>query len=159
MSQPHLLNMNTSLSDRVNQALKEAMKAQDEPRKRTIRAIKAQILLLKTDGSGEAITEEKEIKLLQKMLKQREESLEVYQTQGRADLAKIEAEEISILREFLPQMLSETEIQAKLQTIIQELGANSLKDLGKVMAQANAQMGTKAEGKVLAQIAKQMLNS
>jgi uncharacterized protein YqeY len=146
-----------SLSDRTSEALKQAMKAQDEARKRTIRAIKAQILLLKTDGSGEEITEEKEIKLLQKMVKQREESLSIYQAQGREDLAAIEQEELAIIKEFLPQMLSETEVEAILKEIIASVGASTAKDMGKVMGVATKQLAGKADGKMISELTKKLL--
>ena len=147
-----------NLSDRISEALKEAMKNKDEARKRTIRAIKAQILLLKTDGSGEEITEEKEIKLLQRMVKQREESLATYQAAKDAEhLAAIEAEEIEILREFLPKALSTEEIEAEVKAIIAELGASGMKDMGKVMGAASQKLGAQADGKTLSGIIKQLL--
>lgn len=146
-----------SLTDKVNVALTAAMKAKDEDRKRTIRDIKAQLILLKTDGSGEEITEEKEIKLLQKMVKQREESLGIYQEQKREELAAIEQAELHILREFLPQPLTEAELQALVTEIIAENNASGMKDMGKVVAATNQRVQGRAEGKTIAAMVKKLL--
>lgn len=146
-----------SLTDKVNVALTAAMKAKDEDRKRTIRDIKAQLILLKTDGSGEEITEEKEIKLLQKMVKQREESLGIYQEQKREELAAIEQAELNILREFLPQPLTEAELQALVTEIIAENNASGMKDMGKVVAATNQRVQGRAEGKTIAAMVKKLL--
>lgn len=146
-----------SLSDRIKTALKEAMKNKDEARKRTVRAIKSQILLMQTDGSGEAITEEKELKMLQTMVKQREDSLQTYLDQGREDLAAVEREEIAIIKEFLPQQLSEVELEAELKAIIEELGANSPKDMGKVMGTATKKLLGRADGKSISAKVKALL--
>ncbi len=148
-----------SLMEKVNKALTEAMKAKDEARKRAIRDIKAQLLLQKTDGSGMEITEEIEIKLLQKMVKQREESLGIYEQQKREDLADIERGELVILREFLPTPLTEAELTAIITTIIAQVGATSMKDMGKVVAEANKQTtGGKADGKTVATLVKKLLS-
>lgn len=146
-----------SLTDKVTVALTAAMKAKDEDRKRTLRDIKAQILLLQTDGSGEEITEEKEIKLLQKMVKQREESLGIYQQQGRAELAQIEQAELDILREFLPKPLSESELDDLIKGIIAEIGASGMKDMGKVVGATNQRVQGRAEGKAIAAAVKKLL--
>ena len=146
-----------SLTDKVNVALIAAMKAKDEDRKRTIRDIKAQLILLRTDGSGEEITEEKEIKLLQKMVKQREESLGIYQEQKRDALAAIEQAELNILREFLPQPFTEAELQALVTEIIAENNASGMKDMGKVVAATNQRVQGRAEGKTIAAMVKKLL--
>lgn len=136
-----------SLSDRIKTALKEAMKNKDDARKRTIRAIKAQLLLMQTDGSGSEVTEEREMKLLQTMVKQREDSLSTYEEQNREELAAIEREEIQIIKEFLPQQLSAEELEAELKAIIEQTGASSMKDMGKVMGMATQKLLGRADGK------------
>lgn len=146
-----------TLNERITEALKEAMKNKDEARKRTIRAIKSQILLMQTDGSGQEITPDREMKMLQTMAKQREESLETYEKQGREDLAAIEREEIEIIKEFLPKQLDETELVAILKEIIAEVGASSAKDMGKVMGAASARLLGKADGKTISAKVKELL--
>ena len=136
-----------TLSERITEALKEAMKNKDEARKRTIRAIKSQILLMQTDGSGQEITSDRELKMLQTMAKQREESLETYIQQGREDLAAIEREEIEIIKEFLPKQLDDAALTTILKEIIAEVGASSPKDMGKVMGAATSRLLGKADGK------------
>lgn len=123
------------------------MKNKDEARKRTVRAIKAQLLLMQTDGSGSEVTEEREMKLLQTMVKQREDSLSTYEEQNREELAAIEREEIEIIKEFLPQQLSAEELEAELKAIIEQTGASSMKDMGKVMGMASQKLLGRADGK------------
>ena len=146
-----------SLSDQINQGLKEAMKAKDEVRKRTLRAIKSEILLLKTDGTGAEITEEKEIKLLQKMAKQREDSLSTFEQQGRDELAQKEREELVIIKEFLPKQMDSAELEAAIKEIIEKVGASSMKDMGKVMGMASKQFAGKADGKTMSTLVRQLL--
>lgn len=119
--------------DRINQDLKEAMKGKNENSLRAIRAIKAAILLANTDGSGQEMTEERGIQILQKLVKQRKESLEIYEKQGREDLAAIERQEIQVLIKYLPEQMSEEELRSTILTLIQDLGATSAGDLGRVM--------------------------
>jgi uncharacterized protein YqeY len=151
----NIINMN--LNEKITEALKEAMKNKDEARKRTIRAIKSQILLMQTDGSGQEITSEREMKMLQTMLKQREDSMSTYLTGGRNDLADIEREEIDIIREFLPKQLDEAELETILKNIIAELGAQGAKDMGKVMAEANKRLVGQADGKTISAKVKTLL--
>jgi uncharacterized protein len=146
-----------TLEDRINEALKEAMKAKDEATKRGLREIKAQILLAKTDGSGAEINEEREIQILQKMAKQRRDSLSIYQAQGRNDLAQKEIEELDVIEKFLPKQLDAAELNTILQGIIAEVGASSAKDMGKVMGLANKQLAGRADGRVVAEMVKQLL--
>ena len=146
-----------SLTDQINEGIKNAMKAQDEPRKRTLRAIKAQLLLIKTSGSGEDITPEQESKMLQKMLKERQDSYAVYLQQKRDDLAVIEKEEIDIIQEFMPKQMSEEELTVALKAIITQVGATSGKDMGKVMGAANKEFAGKADGKLISTIVKNLL--
>jgi uncharacterized protein YqeY len=102
--------------------------------------------------------EEEEIKLLQKLVKQRKESLEIYQQQGRADLAKSEQEEIAVIEKFLPQMMSEEEVKSVVQSVIQQTGATSAADLGKVMGAVTKQLAGKADNKMVASLVKQLLS-
>jgi hypothetical protein len=146
-----------TLNERITEALKEAMKNKDEARKRTIRAIKSQILLMQTDGSGQEITPERELKMLQTMVKQREDSAASYDAGGRKDLADTEREEIVILREFLPQQLSESELEEFLKSLIAELGAQGPKDMGKVMGEASKRLLGKADGKLISTRVKALL--
>ncbi len=147
-----------SLETKINTDLKEAMKAKDQVRLRGIRAVKSAILLLKTDGSGKEIDEKAEIKMLQKLIKQRKDSLEIYEKQGREDLAVKEREEIEVISEYLPEQLSNEELEAKLKEIISETGASSMKDMGKIMGIANQKFAGKADGKTISGIVKNLLS-
>ncbi len=148
-----------ALEENVMTALKEAMKAKDQAAMRTLRSIKAAILLFKTSGSGDALNEEAEIKLLQKMVKQRKESAGIFHQQNRLDLAQTEEEEIAVLQTFLPTQLDEAALTIIIQQIINDTGATSAKDMGKVIGQANKQLAGKAEGKVISEVVKQLLAS
>ncbi len=146
-----------TLEEKIMQDLKEAMKAKDEAALRGIRAIKSAILIVKTDGSGKAIDEDKEIAILQKLVKQRKESLGIYETQGREDLAKVERDEIAIIERYLPKQMDVAEITEILKGIIAETGASSPKDMGKVMGPATKAFAGKADGKLVSEIVKQLL--
>mgnify|MGYP000728264913 FL=1 len=146
-----------SFTDRINAGIKDAMKQKNEARKRTLRAVKAQLLLLKTSGSGEEITEDQQIKLLQKMVKERQDSYEIYVKQDREDLARPEKEEMDIIKEFLPQQMGEEELTAAIKEIVAQVGASSMKDMGKVMGMANKQFAGKADGKTISKIVKNLL--
>jgi hypothetical protein len=135
------------------------MKAGDEAAKRGIRAIKAAILLAKTDGSGQALDAEKEIKLLQKLVKQRRESLEIYEKQGRQDLAATEREEISVLEKYLPQQMGEAELEGVLKKIIASSGATSVKDMGRVMGAASKELAGRADGRMISEVVKRLLGA
>ena len=139
--------------------LKEAMKARDEGAKRGIRAIKAAILLANTDGSGLEMNEERENKLLQKLVKQRRESLEIYEQQGREDLATTEREEIAIIEKYLPKQLDEAGVAAVIKTIIEATGATGMKDMGKVMGAATKELAGKADGKLVSEVVKRLLTA
>jgi len=147
-----------SLNEQITADLKEAMKAKDQVALRGIRAIKAALLLLKTDGTGAEVTEEKEIKLLQKLVKQRKDSLEIYVKQNREDLAAIEREEIPIIEKYLPEAMSPEDLKAAITKIVADTGASSMKDMGKVMGLANAQFAGKADGKTIASLVKELLS-
>ena len=148
-----------NLEEKVMSELKEAMKAKDSIALNAIRSIKSAILLLKTDGTGEAITEEKEIKLLQKMVKQRQDSLTIYEAQNRPDLAAIERQELDIIKKFLPAQMSAEELEGVLRGIIAETGAASIKDMGKVMGLATKTLAGKADGQTISTMIKQLLGA
>jgi uncharacterized protein YqeY len=147
-----------TLEDRITQDLKTAMKEKDDAAKRGIRAIKQAILLAKTDGSGKEITEDMEIKMLTKLTKQRKESLEIYVEQGREDLAQTEREELEIIERYLPEQMSEEELITKIKAIIERVGAESMRDMGKVMGIATKEFAGKADGKLISQIVKKQLS-
>ncbi len=148
-----------SFLEKINADLKEAMKAQDQVALRGIRAIKAAILLANTDGSGKEIDDERAIQILQKLVKQRRESLDIFNQQGREDLAKVEREEIHIIERYLPAQMDENELKSELSTIIQELGAQGPKDMGKVMGAASKKLAGRADGKAISSIVKELLGS
>ncbi len=134
------------------------MLANDEKAKRSLRAIKAAILLARTsEGAGGELKQEDEIKLLQKLVKQRKDSLEIFQQQSRADLAQKEQEEIEVIEKFLPEQLKEEELKAILSKIIANTGASSPADIGKVMGVATKQLGGKADGKTISSLVKELL--
>lgn len=148
-----------SLEQKIMTDLKAAMLAKDEAALRSLRAVKAAILLAKTsEGSGGELKEEDEIKLLQKLVKQRKDSLEIFQQQNRADLAKKEEEEIAVIEKFLPKQMSPDEIKAELAKIIAATGASSPADMGKVMGAAIKQLAGKADGKTISALVKELLS-
>ena len=147
-----------SLESLITNDLKEAMKAKDQVALRSIRAIKAAILLFKTDGSGDVLDTEKEIKLLQKLVKQRQDSLDIYTKQGREDLAVTEREEIAVIQKYLPAQLTEDELKAAISELIAESGATSIKEMGKVIGLANQKLAGKSEGKAIAAAVKELLS-
>ena len=138
--------------------LKAAMLAKDEAKLRALRAIKAAIILLKTSEAGKEITEEDEMKMLQKLVKQRKESIDIYTKQGREDLAKTEQEEVAVIELFLPKMMSEEEIRVALKDIIASVGATSPAEMGKVMGAANKAFAGKADNKIVSVLVKEMLS-
>ncbi|MCB0628498.1 MAG: GatB/YqeY domain-containing protein [Saprospiraceae bacterium] len=147
-----------TLEERLKPDLITAMKAKDQAGLRGIRAIKAALLLAKTDGSGQEITPEVEIKLLQKLIKQRKDSLDIYEKQGREDLAAIEREEIEVIEKYLPEQISQEDLENIVKTIIAQTGASSMKDMGKVMGIASKQLAGKADGKTISGVVRQLLN-
>ncbi|MCL4107788.1 UNVERIFIED_CONTAM: hypothetical protein GTU68_027173 [Idotea baltica] len=148
-----------SLEKTLMKDLKEAMKAKDQAALRSIRAVKSAIMLLKTDGTGKEIDGDAEIKLLQKQIKQRKDSLEIFEKQDREDLAAKEREEIAVLERYLPAQLSEEEIKSNIEAIIAETGAAGMKDMGRVMGAANKKMAGKADGKTIASVVKTLLSN
>ncbi|MBL7783720.1 MAG: GatB/YqeY domain-containing protein [Saprospiraceae bacterium] len=148
-----------SLEEKINEDLKTAMRAKDEVALRGIRAIKSAILLAKTDGSGQAIDEAKEVQMLQKLVKTRQESLDIFVKNSREELAQKEREEIDVIKRYLPAMIEGAELEAILRQIVADTGATSAKDMGKVMGAANKQLAGKADGRAISDIVKQLLQS
>lgn len=148
-----------SLQSEIMEALKVAMKAKDTVSLEALRAIKSAILLAKTEsGASEELSEADEMKLLQKLVKQRKDSASLYKEQGREDLAQPELAQAAVIEKFLPKQLSEAEIEAEVTQVITSLGASEMKDMGKVMAQATAQLAGKADGKAISTIVKKLLS-
>jgi uncharacterized protein YqeY len=148
-----------SLEQKIMGDLKNAMLAKDEKALRSLRAIKAAILLAKTsEGFGGELKEEDEVKLLQKLVKQRKDSLEIFQQQNRTDLAQKEKEEIEIIEKFLPKQLSVDELKSEVAAIISEVGASSPADMGKVMGAATKKLAGKADGKTISALVKELLS-
>jgi uncharacterized protein len=144
------------LEESINADLKAAMLRKDEAALRALRAIKSALLLAKTSGSGN-ISAEDELKMLQKLVKQRKESVEIYQQQKRDDLAGPEMEEIMVIEKYLPKQMSEEEIMTDLKRIIEQTGASGPGDMGKVMGQASKHFAGKADNKLVSQLVKQLL--
>ncbi len=138
--------------------MKEAMLAKNEAALRGVRAIKSAIILAKTaEGASKELTEEQEIQMLQKLIKQRKDSLAIYEQQNRADLAKKEKDEIEVIEKFLPQQLSADALKEVIKKIIAETGAANIKDMGKVMGLASKQLAGKADNKTVAETVKSLL--
>ncbi|MBG26757.1 MULTISPECIES: GatB/YqeY domain-containing protein [Croceibacter] len=147
-----------SLSADVMTKMKEAMKAKDQNALTSLRAIKSALLLAQTEtGSKEEISEEQELKMLQKLVKQRKDSAAIYLEQGREDLAAPELEQAKVIESFLPEQMSEDEIAKVVEDIIAKTGASSMADMGKVMGMASGQLSGKADGKTISTIVKSKL--
>src|ERR1700680_4962955 len=145
-----------SLEQKIMTDLKTAMLAKDQKAMRSLRAVKAAIILAKTaEGAGGEIKEEEEMRLLQKLLKQRRDSLEIYQKQNREDLAQKEQEEIEVIEKFLPAPLTDEELKAAISKIIADTGASSPADIGKVMGAAMKQLGGQSDGKKISAAVKE----
>jgi len=149
-----------SLKLQIDGDIKSAMLARDKDKLRALRAIKSMILLAETEkGAKEVISQDAEMKLLMKAAKQRKDSLELYNDQGRADLAKIEKDELDIISEYLPKQMTEEELTVELKAIISQVGASGPQDMGKVMGMATKALAGKADGKMISNIVKQVLTS
>jgi hypothetical protein len=147
-----------SLEQKIMADLKTAMLAKDEAGLRSLRAVKAAIILAKTsEGANGELKEADETKLLQKLIKQRKDSLEIYEKQNRADLAQKEKEEIAVIERFLPEQLGAEELKSIIEKIIAETGASSPADMGKVMGAANKQLAGQADGKTVSAVVKELL--
>ncbi len=148
-----------SLDQNMNEALKNAMKSKDSVRLRTLRAIKSAFMLAKTaEGATGEITEEEELKIIQKLYKQRSDSFEIYAKNGRDDLAGSEKEEMEIIAEFLPRQLDDAALNAAIKAIADKVGATSIQDMGKIMGIASKELQGQAEGKRIAAAVKEVLS-
>lgn len=146
-----------SLEEKINSDLKAAMLSKNEAALRALRAVKSAILLAKTSGSGAGVSADEEMKILQKLVKQRKESVDIYVQQGRPDLATTEKEEIDIISKYLPAQMSENEIREELKKIIAAVGASSAAETGKVMGAASKAFAGKADNKIVSAIVKELL--
>jgi hypothetical protein len=147
-----------NLEAKIMEQLKAAMKSKDEAALRSLRAIKAAIILAKTsEGAGGEISADGEMKLLQKLVKQRKDSLEIFQQQGRTDLAAKEQEELDVIAQFLPSQLEGEALETALRKIVAELGASGPADMGKVMGVASKQLAGQADGKAISMVVKSIL--
>jgi uncharacterized protein YqeY len=144
-----------ALEEKINADIKTAMLAKDAAKLEALRAVKSAILLLKT--SPEGYTDDTEIKALQKMVKQRKETADVYKTQNRQDLAEVELTQASVIEAYLPKQMSEEEVKAEVVKIIASVGASSPADMGKVMGVASKQLAGKADGKIISTFVKELL--
>ena len=148
-----------SLQQKIDQDIKGAMLAKNEARLRGLRAIKAALLLARTEkGASEDLNEEAEIRVLQKLVKQRKESAEIYKTQNREDLYKVEIEEQEVIEAYLPKQMDKEEIKNYISEIVSRTGASSIKDMGKVMGLANKELAGRADGKAISEVVKELLS-
>jgi hypothetical protein len=148
-----------ALLEKVEADLKTAMKNKEKEKTEALRSIKTAIMLAKTEkGADKNISEEKETKIIQKLVKQRKESAEIYQQQGRKELAEMELNEAKFIENYLPEQISDKELTEIIGKIIEETGAESMKDMGKVMGVAQRQLAGKADGKVIADKVKSLLS-
>ena len=148
-----------SLEKSINNDIKAAMLSKDKRTLEALRAVKAAILLAKTDkGASGNIAEDVEIRILQKLVKQRKESAELYKSQGRDDLTAEELFQVSVIEKYLPEQMSEEEIKKVVDEIIAETGASSMKDMGRVMGMTTKKLAGKADNKLIASIVKELLN-
>ena len=147
-----------SLELTINEAIKTSMREKDKVALDSLRAVKSQILLLKTEAKGADVSAEQEIAILQRMIKQRKDSYEQFVAQNRNDLAEVEMAQMKVIEQFLPAQLSAEELEAEIKKIITEVGAESLKDLGKVMGTASKALAGKSDGKSISEMVKKLLS-
>lgn len=148
-----------ALKDKIMQDMKQAMRDKDKLTLSALRAVKSAILLYETEGENKKLDEAAEMKLLQKQVKQRKDSAEVYKEQNRPDLAENELAEAEVIENYLPKALTEDEVEAEVRKVIEETGASGMKDMGKVMGLANKKLAGKADGKMIAEKAKALLSA
>lgn len=147
-----------SLEQTINTAIVTAMKEKDKVALDSLRAVKSQILLAKTESKGAEVSAEQEIAILQRMIKQRKDSYEQFVAQNRTDLAEVEAAQMKVIEQFLPAQLTAEELEAEIKKIIIETGAESIKDLGKVMGSASKALAGKSDGKSISEMVKKLLS-
>ena len=149
-----------SLLDKVNNEIKTAMKAKEKDKLTALRSIKSALLLAQSEkGASENLSEEKEMRILNKLAKQRKDAMSIYEEQGRNDLVSVEKAELQVIDLFLPAQMEETEVRDLINVIIMQSGASGIKDMGKVMKEAMHELSGKAEGKLISDITKDLLNS
>ena len=147
-----------ALSDKIGEELKNAMRAKDKVALESLRAIKSAILLAQTEkAAGSTLTEDEELKLLQKLQKQRKDSLEIYEQQNREDLAADERAQLEVIERFLPKQMSDAELEAYLKDLMIKLGVEGPKDMGKIMGTASKELAGKADGKAISAKVKELL--
>jgi uncharacterized protein YqeY len=147
-----------SLENIITEAIKTAMRAKDKVALDSLRAVKSQIQLLKTEAKGAEVSAEQEIAILQRMIKQRKDSYEQFSAQGRTDLAEVEEAQMKVIEKFLPQQLTAEELEVEIKNIISETGAESMKDLGKVMGTASKTLAGRSDGKSISEMVKKLLS-
>jgi len=148
-----------SLIEKIDQDIKQAMLAKAEAKLRSLRAVKAALLVARTEkGAADVLTEEAEIKVLQRLVKQRKESAEIYQAQNRPDLQQIEEEELGFIEAYLPKQMERADVEKVIKNLIVSTGATSVKDMGKVMGAANKELAGKADGRTISEVVKQLLS-
>ena len=148
-----------SLEKKLMEAIKTAMKEKNQQALAALRAVKSELILLKTSGLLSELNETDENKILQKLVKQRKDSASIFSEQNREDLAIPELEQAEIISQFLPKQMSENEVEIVVAEIISKTGANSMKDMGKVMGLTNSKLAGKADGKTISGIVKKMLSN
>lgn len=146
------------LLDIIDSEIKKAMLAKDRTRLDVLRAVKKEFIEAKTAKNAYNVSDNLETTILQRMVKQRKESADIFKSQGRDDLAEVEINQLSVLQEYLPEQLSEEELQAEIKSIIASVGASSMKDMGRVMGVATKQLAGKSEGKAISDMVKQLLS-
>lgn len=148
-----------SLEDKINQDIKDAMKAREKEKLETLRAIKAALLIEKTQkGASDQISEDTEMKILQKLVKQRKDTAQIYKEQERSDLADKELFEAVVIEQYLPEQMSDEELTNRITAIVEKVGASSMADMGKVMGMASKELAGKTDGKAIADKVKAILN-
>ena len=147
-----------SLEIIISDAIKDAMRAKDKVALDALRAVKSQILLLKTEAKGAEVSAEQEIAILQRMIKQRKDSYDQFTAQNRSDLAEVEEAQSKVIEKYLPQQMTTEELEEAMKNIIAETGATSAKDLGKVMGMAGKALAGKSDGKSISEMAKKLLS-
>lgn len=145
------------LKERINSDIKDAMRAKDHAALRALRSVKSAILLAETDGSGDEVGDDKVLKIIQKLSKQRKESLELYERENREDLAVKERQELEVLEKYLPKAMSAEDLEKFLKNLIAEMGASGMKDMGNVMNEALGRLAGKADGKEVSSIVRKLL--
>ena len=147
-----------TLENKIAESIKEAMKSKDKTRLDALRAVKTAIQLEKTKGGSKELSPADEIKILQKLVKQRKESAAIYRQQNRPDLAEVEETQLEIIQDFLPAQISDEELESVLKQIIEQTGASSMRDMGKVMGMATGKLAGKADGKRISEMVKRLLS-